>query len=321
MSLIWSLVIAALILILVAFLICFYCFRVGFYSPPRKPLPEGEIEFPEGEIYEPYHDSMRRWAEEARAMNPKTFQIQSFDGLTLRGKYYEFQPGAPIELMFHGYRGSGERDLTGGVQRCFRCGRSALIVDQRASGTSDGNIITFGAKEHRDCLSWLDFMLQQFGPDVKIILTGISMGAATVLLAGGKSLPKNVLGILADCGYHSAKAIMMKTIKEMGLPPKLAYPFVKLSARLLAHFDLEEAEPVQAVKSCTVPVLFFHGDNDDFVPWEMSQANYDACASRKKLVLIPGAGHGLAYPKDPELYLSAAREFFGPEATALAQEV
>ena len=310
MSLIWSLVIAALILILVVFLICLYCFRVGFYSPPRKPLPEGIIEFPEGEIYEPYYDSMRRWAEEARAMNPKSFQIQSFDGLNLRGKFYEFQPGAPIELMFHGYRGSGERDLTGGVQRCFRCGRSALIVDQRASGTSDGNIITFGAKEHKDCLSWVEFMLEHFGPDVKIVLCGISMGASTVLMAAGEPLPENVIGVIADCGYNSAKDIIKKVIRTMHLPPELGYPFVKLGARIYGHFDLEENSPEEALRHCTVPVLFFHGEDDDFVPSQMSRINYEACASHKRLVIVPGAAHGLSYPVDPQGYLQAVREFW-----------
>ena len=81
--------------------------------------------------------------------------------------------------MFHGYRGSSERDLCGGVQRCFKLGRSALLVDQRAHGRSDGHIISFGVNERKDCLAWVDFMVKHFGPDVKIILTGISMGAST----------------------------------------------------------------------------------------------------------------------------------------------
>lgn len=87
----------------------FICFRIGFYSPPRKPRADGDIDLPEGEIYEPYWDSMRRWAREAREMGPEEVSIRSHDGLTLRGKYYECRPGAPIELMFHGYRGSAER--------------------------------------------------------------------------------------------------------------------------------------------------------------------------------------------------------------------
>ena len=310
MTVLWILLVLALVILGITY----YCFYTGFYAP-RKPLPEGAFDLPEGEIYEKHYESMKRWILEARAMPRETFTIQSFDGLKLSANFYEYAPGAPMELMFHGYRGSAERDLSCGIPRCFKLGRSAFIVDQRCSGDSEGNVITFGVNEYKDCLAWIDFVIDHFGPDVKIILTGLSMGAATVLMAGGKDLPENVIGILADCGYHSQKDIICKTIREMGLPPRIFYPFTRLAARLFGHFDLDEITPEEAVKHCKVPVLFFHGDADDFVPWEMSRINYEACASRKRLVLIPGAGHGLAYPEGKEAYLKAAREFFGPEAS------
>lgn len=300
-----------LLLAAAVLLIVYICFRMAFYSD-RRPDPNAEeYSIPKGEIYEPFREQMVQWIKEVRAMPHEDVSIQSFDGLTLRGKYYECTPGAPIELMFHGYRGNSERDMGGGVQRCFALGRSALIVDQRACGRSDGTVITFGVKESRDCLSWLDFMRQRFGPDVKIILTGISMGASTVLNASGYPLPPNVIGVLADCGFDSPRNIMYKVIKEdMHLPPKLAYPFVRLGAMLLGRFDPDSVTSINSVKNATVPVIFFHGSADAFVPKEMSQANYDACPTRKKLVIIPDAGHGLSFPVDQEGYLQALREFF-----------
>lgn len=247
---------------------------------------------------------------QTRELTYQSFSVTSFDGLTLRAKYYEQYPGAPIELMFHGYRGQAERDLCGGVQRCFALGHNAFIVDQRASGDSEGNVITFGIHESKDCLTWLTLMIDHFGPDVKILLTGISMGASTVLNAAGCPLPKNVTGTLADCGFTSPKAIIKKVIGDMGLPKTIAYPFVKLGAKLFGHFDLEEISSVERIKHCKLPVLFFHGENDAYVPCEMSRINYEACTSRKKLVTIPGAGHGLCYPVAPQLYLQEMRDFF-----------
>jgi len=297
------------------FLISYYCFHTGFYAPRKKPADPEAIDLPEGEIYAVFWDAMEKWTRETRNTHHEDFFITSFDGLTLHGKFYEYAPGAPMEIMFHGYRGNAERDLSGGMQRCFALGRSALIVDQRCSGQSGGKVITFGIYEHRDCLAWVDFAVKHFGPDVKIILTGMSMGASTVMIAGGCDLPENVVGILADCGFHSSKAIIQKTIQEMGLPPKLAYPFARLGARIYGHFDLEETSPEEALKRCKVPVIFFHGEDDDYVPCEMSRISYEACASRKKLVTVPGAGHGLSYPVAPEQYIEALREFFGPEAS------
>ena len=297
-------------------LIAYLCFRMAFHAPRRKEADSELIEIPEGEIYEPFRPQMERWTREVRAMPRAHFTIRSFDGLELHGDFFEYAPGAPMEIMFHGYRGSAERDLSGGVQRCFLLKRSVLLVDQRCSRRSQGDVITFGIKEHRDCLSWVEFAVNHFGPDVKIILTGISMGAATVCMTADKGLPHNVLGILADCGYSSPKAIICKVIRDMHLPPCLAYPFVKLGARLFGHFDLEETSPEEALKHAAVPVIFYHGESDAFVPCDMSRRNYGVCASRKALVTVPGAGHGLSYPVEPERYLETLKAFFGPEGSA-----
>ena len=316
MKLLWILLGAAALLALAVLGICYYCFRVAFYAPRNQKHDPEKLDTPVGEIYDPYREDMERWILEARAMKQERFTIQSFDGLTLHGTFYEYAPGAPMELMFHGYRGSAERDMSGGVQRCFRLGRSALIVDQRCSRESGGNVITFGIREYKDCLRWVDFAVEHFGKNVKIILTGISMGASTVMMAAGEPLPENVIGVLADCGYNSPKAIIHEVLRQMKLPPKLCYPFVKLAARIYGHFDLEENSPEEALKRAKVPVIFFHGEADDFVPCWMSRVCFDACVSRKKLVTVPGAGHGLSYPTDMEGYLIAVREFFGPDASA-----
>ncbi len=298
-----------LALFIIILLISFICFRKVFYSPKRKVLDEDEYEIPPGEIYEPYREAMIGWMKETRAMPKENVEITSFDGLTLRGSYFEYKKGAPIELMFHGYQGNCERDLCGSVQRCFALGRNALLIDQRASGKSDGSVISFGINERKDCLAWIDFAIKKFGKDVKLLLTGISMGGATVLMAAGEPLPKNVVGVLGDCPYSSAKEIIQKIIREMRLPVKLCYPFVWLGARIFGRFNLEETSPLKAMETCSVPVLLLHGDHDEFVPCEMSKAIYDACKTTKKLVLVEGAGHGLAYPIDIPAYLKALKDF------------
>lgn len=297
-------------LIIAVISISFVCFKMAFHVRTKDKKPTEEFPIPNGEIYEPWRETMKKWMIQTRALKHEQFSIKSFDGLTLYAKYYEQNPGAPIEIMFHGYRGNAERDLCGGVQRCFALGHNAFIVDQRACGGSDGNVISFGINEHRDCLGWVDFAVKHFGPEARFILTGISMGASTVLNAAGQPLPENVVGVLADCGYSSPSEIIKKVIADMKLPANIAYPFVQLGARLFGHFNLDEIAPVDAVKNCKLPVIFFHGEDDDFVPCKMSKQNFDACPSKKRLVTIPGAGHGLCYLVDPELYLQEMRSFF-----------
>ena len=184
-----------------------------------------------------------------------------------------------------------------------------MLIDQRASGTSDGSVISFGINERHDAVAWARFAVEHFGPDVKLALGGVSMGAATALLAAGEELPENVVCIMGDCGYSSAKEIITKVIGEMHLPPKIFYPLVRLSGRLFGGFDIEETSPIDAMSRCTKPVIFIHGDNDKFVPHTMSEDMYAVCKSKKKLVLIPGVGHGMAYPHAPEAYISALADF------------
>ena len=290
--------------------VAYVCFLMVFHAPKKVVREDGYIDIPPGEIYQVHRPQITAWTLESRALPYREVEIKSFDGLTLRGKYFEHFKGAPIEILMHGYKGNSERDMSGGIFRSRDCGHNSLLVDHRASGRSDGKIITFGVNESRDCLAWIDFVLNEIDADARIILTGISMGAATVMNVSGMELPQNIIGVLADCGYTSAKDIIKKVIRDMHLPPSIFYPFVRLGGRIFAGFDLEELSPIEQVKKSKVPTIFFHGDADTFVPHYMSEENFAACSAEKKLVIIKGAGHGIAYPVDKELYLKEAKEFF-----------
>ena len=298
---------AALVLVL---LTSFICFLKIFYTSRREKWPEYPI--PEGEIYEPHHEQMIEWIKYARALPHKEVSIRSFDGLTLRGTYFEFEKGLPIDILFHGYHGCAEQDLSGGVYRCQRLGHNVLIVDHRASGKSEGHVITFGINESRDAVAWIRYVLENIDPNAQILLGGISMGAATVMMASAMDIPENVKGTVADCGYTSAKDIIKKVIRDMHLPDNLLYPFVRLGAILFGNFDPDSNSPISSMPNCRVPVIFFHGDEDAFVPQSMSEENHSACAAPKHLVITPKAGHGLCFPVDVDTYVREIETFFEP---------
>ena len=189
-------------------------------------------------------------------------------------------------------------------------GFNSLVVDQRARGKSGGHVITFGIKERLDAVKWIDLIIKEFGEDVKIMITGISMGAATVMMLQNEALPKNVLCSLADCGYTSPKEIITKVLRDLHLPPSIFYPTIKLSARLFGGFDLEEVTAMDGVRKSRLPIIFIHGDGDDFVPCDMSRELYEASgAEHKALVIFEGVGHGLAFPADSEKYYAELTKF------------
>lgn len=296
-------------IILLVILMSYICYRLTFYS--KGDIKKNKtITLPDDEIFTTYKPQIMNDIEDVKKFEHTDLYIKSFDGLTLHASYYEYQKGAPVEIMFHGYKGSAIRDMSSGVKRAFKCKRNALLVDQRASGPSEGHIITFGIKERYDCISWINKAIEIFGSDVKIIIAGVSMGAATVLMASSMSIPKNVKGVIADCGYNKPSDIIKKVIKDMKVPVFLAYPFVKLGAKIFGHFNLEEASPYESVQKTNLPIIFIHGDKDKLVPHDMSQKLYDACKSKKKLVTIKDSPHGVSYLVDPDSYIEGIESFF-----------
>ena len=262
-----------------------------------------------GEQYEPYAKGIVDNIERILRIPGEKVNCTSHDGLRLVGHYYHFADNAPVAIFFNGYRGSCYFDGSGGFCICEECGVNILLVDQRGHGESQGRTITFGVKERYDCLSWINYIIDRFGRDTEIMLMGISMGAATVLMASGLDLPENVKGIAADCGYSSPKEILCSVSEQMKLPSKLTYPLMRLAAKWFGGFDPEESSAAQAVRNCRVPVLIIHGDDDRFVPCWMSNVIYDACASEKELVIVPKAGHGLSFSLNERGYRSLMFKF------------
>lgn len=129
------------------------------------------------------------------------------------------------------------------------------------------------------------------------------MGGATVLMASELNLPKNVVGIIADCPYSSPSEIIRKFCKSMGMPPKIVYPFAYLGAMIFGRFVLNKSSAYNAVQNTSLPVIIFHGEDDSFVPCWMSKKIFEACKSEQKFLhLFKGADHGLSYMSDSEKY-------------------
>ncbi len=286
----------------------YFCYRLAFSVP--KQSREALFEMPDTEQYAPYSAEARQMISDALEIPYKEAVVTSYDGLRLFGKCYIASADAPWLIMLHGYRSGAERDFCGGLKFGIDSGFNVLLVDQRAHGKSEGKCLTFGIKERYDCLTWINYVISQAGGSCKIALYGMSMGAATVLMAAGSGLPKNVVCIVADCGYTSPKAIIKKVIREMHYPIFPTYALVRLGGMLFGGFDIEEYSAVQAMEKCDIPVLFIHGDDDRFVPCDMGRENHRHCrAEGKKLLIVPNAGHGMSYMSDKGAYLGTVSEF------------
>ncbi len=282
-------------------------YRFVFYSPRKDQNVLHNL--PKGPQFDKNRDLMLSMIDALDALPYERVSVVSADGLTLRGKYYHVRDGAPVALCFHGYRGMGVRDFCGGSLLCMELGQNLLLVEQRAQESSGGHTISFGVNERFDALSWTRYAVSRFGADTRILLYGVSMGAATVLMASALELPENVRGIVADCPYTSVKEIICKVAREIHLEPWFFWPFIRLGAIVFGGFTPEDGSALEAVKKASVPILLIHGEDDRYVPVEMSRRLYAAKPELISLNTFPGAGHGLSYLADSRRYGRIVREF------------
>lgn len=216
-----------------------------------------------------------------------------------------------VVIAMHGWRSSWAKDF--GTMADFwednHC--SVLYAEQRGQNNSGGDYMSFGLTERYDVLDWINWVTERCGSEVPIYLAGVSMGATTVLMAAGLDLPDNVHGIAADCGFTSPQAIWRHVASKnlhliYGLKGIMADSMFK--QRLQVFTD--DYSTVDALKACKTPVLLIHGTDDHFVPVEMTYENYTACAAPKKLLIVPGADHGMSYFTDKEGYERIVKEFW-----------
>ena len=263
-------------------------------------------------------EKMREIVEEQKAaataleqMPREDVELTAFDGARLVGHWVRCDKPQRTLIAFHGWRSSWTMDfgLIADYWRQENC--NVLFVEQRGQNGSSGDYMGFGLLERHDCLSWAEYAAG-IGDGLPAYLVGVSMGAATVLMASGMQLPAAVHGILADCGYTSPNAIW-KYISEKNLH----LPYTGLRRMVVddlcrRKWNTEDSNYscADALAHCKVPVLFVHGTADHFVPVEMTYENYLACAAPKQLLIVPGADHGMSYLVERERYEKTCHAFF-----------
>jgi len=294
-----------LALLLLFILISYIAYRYVFArNSKREPsLMKGLI----GKL-PPERERKRELIGELGCIPSEDVYITSRDGLKLYAMHLKGEPDRPVAIGFHGYRSSSLRDLAGLATYYYYRGYDVLLVDERAHGKSEGKSITFGEKERLDVLLWAEYAEKSFGRDKKIILFGMSMGAAAVLLATELDLPRGVVGAIADCPFSSATGVIESVSRERGIPARLFMPAIRFGARVFGGFKLSEHEPKEAVKNAKVPILLIHGAADTFVPTEMSD-ELARSSDGIDYVRISGAPHLLSMMCDEQTYTEALDRF------------
>lgn len=259
--------------------------------------------------FEKEYEEGKAWC---RNQTMQDCHIRSMDGLLLHALYLPAENGKRFVLLSHGYKGSGFGDFAYIAKFLHENQCHLLFIDQRCCGESEGEFITFGAKEQYDVQKWAYYIADRNKDKLPIYLFGESMGAAAVLMASGHRLPKEVKGLIADCGFRSMKGQLQDIAANwfhLNWVELLLFR-VDLFCRFLGGFAMKDADTAQAMKTNKLPVLFFHGEKDTYVDTKNSIHNYSICQAPKELVIVPEARHLCSAYEQPELYREKLLSFF-----------
>ena len=292
-------------LLIIFLLVLLAIYNKIFYYPYKNISEIGSPADVRGE----YRDEIIRAARELYDRPCEFISVRSYDGLTLSGRYYHHADGAKLCICFHGYHGSAVRDFCTVGPALIKAGYNVILVDQRAHWRSGGHTITYGIRESRDLLSWVNYANARFGASVPIYLFGFSMGGGTVLMSSGLDLPGNVRAICADCPLNDPLDSILYVSHRVGFDPRLIKPLIILSALIYGHLNIRETSAEREVKKSKTPILIIHGEEDTFVPAYMSAAVRDANPSMVEYHTFAGANHGVSYFTDPDRYLSIVFDF------------
>ncbi len=237
------------------------------------------------------------------------WQIKSADNLNLVATcFYADAPTHRWAILVHGY-GRDQSFARDYAEHYLKRGYNVVTPDLRAAGKSEGKYLTMGAAESGDIVCWAEKIVA-VDPKAQTVLHGVSMGAATVMMAAALN-PPNTVATVEDCGYTSAYAMFTAQLNRLfGLPQYPVMPCVDAMCRIKTGFFLSDATPIESVGKATMPMLFIHGDADKLVPYSMMGELYEkSAATEKAKITVAGAGHADCKSSDPEGYFNAVFDF------------
>ncbi len=229
-------------------------------------------------------------------------EVRAPDGTVLRG--WKVRPRAPNRdwvLLFHGV-GDSRLGVLAYAEMLLRNGYGVVMLDQRAHGTSGGNLATYGWKERDDTRAIVSALFSAENVHCLFAL-GESMGAAIALQSA--AVEPRIDGVAAESPFRNLQEVSYDYVALKGSPwlgKTLLRPVADV-ALLTAHVEsgipTGEISPERAVAKRPFPVLLICGSKDRSIPLRHTEAVYHAAIGQKELWVVPGAMHSGALGTAP----------------------
>lgn len=236
--------------------------------------------------------------------------IQSHDGLNLHACLIPNKKKSMCVILCHGY--SATRNSMAVFARHYHETYSAqvLMIDARAHGLSEGNVIGFGYHDRKDLNLWIQTIKQELGENILIVLHGVSMGASTLLYASIDGFDSNVKGMVCDSAFIDLKPIFIRQMKMIYNLPAIPFIYlVEMYMRYWVKIPFDKTNILKQKDKLLTPCLIVHGTSDRFVPYDMAVELNDVYPTYHLFLSVDNAKHALSYSINPDLYKEYIHKF------------
>lgn len=242
----------------------------------------------------------------------KDVEFHTSDGVKISAWLLPSKDKKVTIIYSHGLFRS-RRELLKRAVDLWKLGYGALLCDSRNHGESGHAKVSLGYFERLDAEAGVKFLREEVHTEDRIVLFGISMGAAAALLAAAET--PEVAAVISDSSFLSFKDTTDHHVKLFFRVS--SFPLAGELRFFIEHragFAGDNLDALAAVKQIgDRPILFIAGAKDKRMPPEIASRLFDACSSPKRdLLIVDGeetAVHGHAYQAAPKLYVERIAQF------------
>ena len=305
-------VLAIVILAIVLFILMIDWMTRYAYDRKSPKLPKFMVNIIMG--YKPVDEEKRRAVREAaenlKKLVTTRIEMNGYDGVKLVGHYYQCEDPERLVIGVHGWRSGWNYDYRTTAPFLHEHRTAVLMIELRGHGESGGRYLYYGKKERFDIAAWTKYAAEHLALDVPIYVLGKSAGALSTLMAAASGVHANTKGVILDSCAASARVLGYSVVKNMGMNPKIIYPFIRLDSRIRLGMDDNAYTGFDALKENKLPILFIHGTKDRVADIRSMEELYEACKTPKYKLIVEGADHTQSCFKAPEEYHQALLDFF-----------
>ncbi len=237
----------------------------------------------------------------------ESITLTTEDDLRLYGWYIPSQNGAVI-ILLHGY-GGNRTSMLPHAEMLAGYGFGVLMYDQRASGESDGESLSWGWRDVGDVGAVLDFLSTKQGiTSGGIGILGCSTGAEIAL--GASARFDKINAVIADGPYYATTS---DTWPPYGLKDWLGWPvypafitFMEWKSGTSAPMSLRDASAAISPR----PLLFITAGEVGYEQWRVEQY-LSSAGEPKEHWVVPNATHCAGPTTQPGQYRGYITSFFG----------